>query len=73
MKFTRVNCSFKKQKSLNNVELENSYPWQVPENKSLKLDMKFIQTAFAEEKNTDMLGIIIEIARHILPMLAMVQ
>ena len=31
----------------------------------LKLDMKFIQTAFAEEKNTDMLGIIIEIARHI--------
>ena len=31
----------------------------------LKLDMKFIQTAFAEGKNTDMLGIIIEIARHI--------
>jgi diguanylate cyclase (GGDEF)-like protein len=31
----------------------------------LKLDMKFIQTAFAEEKNTDMLEIIIEIARHI--------
>ena len=31
----------------------------------LKLDMKFIQTAFAKEKNTDMLGIIIEIAQHI--------
>ena len=31
----------------------------------LKLDMKFIQTAFANEKNIDMLGIIIEIARHI--------
>lgn len=41
MKFTRVNCSFKKQKSLNNVELDNLYPWQVPENKSLNLDMKF--------------------------------
>ncbi len=31
----------------------------------LKLDMKFVQTAFAQEKNTDMLGIVIEIARHI--------
>ena len=31
----------------------------------LKLDRMFIQTAFAEEKNIDMLGIIIEIARHI--------
>ena len=31
----------------------------------LKLDMKFIQTAFGEERDTDMLGIIIEIARHI--------
>lgn len=31
----------------------------------LKLDMKFIQTAFAAEKNTDMLAIIINIARHI--------
>ena len=41
MKFTRANCTFKKHKSLNNVELENSYPWQVPENKSLNLDMKF--------------------------------
>ena len=31
----------------------------------LKLDMKFIQTAFAQEKDTHMLGIIIEIARHL--------
>ena len=31
----------------------------------LKLDMKFIQTAFEDEKNLDMLSIIIEIARHI--------
>ncbi|MBQ3281116.1 MAG: EAL domain-containing protein [Eubacterium sp.] len=31
----------------------------------LKLDMKFIQTAFAGEKNMDMIQIIIEIARHI--------
>ena len=31
----------------------------------LKLDMKFIQTAFASEKNVDMLAVIIEIARHI--------
>lgn len=31
----------------------------------LKLDRKFIQTVFAEDKNIDMLGIIIEIARHI--------
>lgn len=31
----------------------------------LKLDMKFIQTAFAGEKNMDMIEIIIEIARHI--------
>ncbi|MBR3296795.1 MAG: EAL domain-containing protein [Firmicutes bacterium] len=31
----------------------------------LKLDMKFIQTAFGEEKDTHMLEIIIEIARHI--------
>ena len=31
----------------------------------IKLDMKFIQTAFENEKNLDMLGIIIEIARHI--------
>jgi len=31
----------------------------------LKLDMKLVQTAFVEDKNVDMLGIIIEIARHI--------
>ena len=31
----------------------------------LKLDMKFISTAFSEEKDTHMLEIIIEIARHI--------
>ena len=31
----------------------------------LKLDMKFIQTAFSEEKNTEMISIIIEIARHL--------
>ena len=31
----------------------------------LKLDMKFIQTAFAQEKDVHMLGIIIEIARHL--------
>ena len=31
----------------------------------LKLDMKFIQTAFAEEKNLEMLGIIVDIARHL--------
>ena len=31
----------------------------------LKLDMKFIQTAFAQEKNLEMLGIIIDIARHL--------
>ena len=31
----------------------------------LKLDMKFIQTAFAQEKNMEMLGIIIDIARHL--------
>lgn len=32
---------------------------------ALKLDMKFIQTAFADSKNTQMLGIIIDIARHL--------
>lgn len=31
----------------------------------LKLDMKFIQTAFADEKNLEMLGIILDIARHL--------
>ena len=31
----------------------------------LKLDMKFVSTAFAQEKDTHMLEIIIEIARHI--------
>lgn len=31
----------------------------------LKLDMKFIQTAFAGEQNTEMISIIIDIARHI--------
>ena len=31
----------------------------------LKLDMKFIQTAFAAEQNTEMISIIIDIARHI--------
>ncbi|MBQ8971646.1 MAG: EAL domain-containing protein [Clostridia bacterium] len=31
----------------------------------LKLDMKFIQTAFAREKDTHMLSVIVEIARHI--------
>ena len=31
----------------------------------LKLDMKFVQTAFENEKHLDMLGIIIDIARHI--------
>ena len=32
---------------------------------ALKLDMKFIQTAFANVKNTEMIGIIINIARHL--------
>ncbi|MBQ9211477.1 MAG: EAL domain-containing protein [Clostridia bacterium] len=31
----------------------------------LKLDMKFIQTAFAQEGNLEMLGIIMNIARHL--------
>ena len=31
----------------------------------LKLDMKFIQTAFAEGKNVDMISVIIDIARHL--------